>query len=383
MSTNDMPFCVNAVSSKQIGFRILALTMDAFQRSRFVTLFLRVTRSAIDDPVRRLQLSLLVLVVLNVIGTVMYMLIEGWNAGEAFYMTVITLSTVGFGEVRDLSPAGRIFTVVLVYLGIGTATTALTNAAALALGPLLWGTIKERRMKKMIDELSNHYIVCGYGRMGRQIVRDLRERDETFVLIDSDPDLREELLEARIPHIVGNATYDEILIDAGLKRAKGLVAALNGDAFNIMTVLTARELNPRIFITARVVQVESESKLRRAGANRVVNPYQIGGHRIALSLLRPAVHDFLDQIFHFGDDRRIDIGQLHVHPNSDLDGKTIATSALRDKYNVSILALREPNGKLEITPNPNMRLQPHCELIVIGPPEAIYTLERETMRNKK
>ncbi|MEL6405030.1 MAG: potassium channel protein [Chloroflexota bacterium] len=356
--------------------------MSAFQRSRFVAFFMRFTRSALDDPVRRLQLSLLVLVVLNVIGTVMYMLIEGWEAGEAFYMTVITLSTVGFGEVRDLSPAGRIFTVILVYLGIGTATTALTNAAAVALGPLLWGTLQERRMRKMIDELDNHYIVCGYGRMGKQIIRDLRVRNESFVLIDSNAELTEELLEARIPYIIGNATHDDVLIDAGLKRAKGLVAALSGDAFNIMTVLTARELNPRIFIAARVIQVESESKLRRAGANRVVNPYQIGGHRIALSLLRPAVHDFLDHIFHFGDERSIDIGQIHVHPNSELDGKTIATSQLRDKYNVSILALREPTGKLEITPNPNMKLRPHSELIVIGPPEAIYTLERETMQNK-
>lgn len=232
----------------------------------------------------------------------------------------------------------------------------------------------------MIDKIEKHHIVCGYGRMGRQIIRDLQARNESFVLIDANPDLSDLLLEERIPFIIGDATNDDILFKAGIERARGLVAALSGDASNIMTVLTARELNPRIFIAARVVRVESESKLRRAGANRVVNPYQIGGHRMALSLLRPAVHDFLDHIFHFGDERNIDIGQIHVQPHSELDGKTIATSGLRDTYNLSILAIREPTGKLEITPNPHTKLVPHSELIVIGPPEAIYKLERETMR---
>lgn len=354
--------------------------MKTAQRTGFVATLTRISRNIIEDPIRRLQFSLLLLLLLNIIGTVMYMLIEGWSFVDSFYMTVITIGTVGFGEVQTLSPAGRVFTVILIYLGIGTATTALTNAAALALGPLLWGSLQERRMRKMIDTLEKHQIVCGYGRMGRQIIKDLRVRNESFVLIDANPNLSEMLLEERIPFIIGDATNDDVLYAAGIRQARGLVAALSGDAANIMTVLTARELNPRIFIAARVVRAESESKLRRAGANRVVNPYQIGGHRIALSLLRPAVHDFLDHIFHFGDDRNIDIGQIHVHPHSDLDGKTIATSGLRDTYNLSILAIREPNGKLEITPNPHTKLIPHSELIVIGPPEAIYQLERETMR---
>ncbi len=354
--------------------------MRSVQRTRLVSALTRLSRSAFEDPIRRLQLSLILLVVLNVIGTIMYMLIEGWTFIDSFYMTVITIGTVGFGEVQTLSPAGRVFTVILIYLGIGTATTALTNAAALALGPLLWGSLQERRMRKMIDQLSNHYIVCGYGRMGRQIIRDLLMREEAFVLVDTNQDLAETLLEERIPFIIGDATDDDVLFAAGLRRAKGLVAALSGDAGNIMTVLTARELNPRLFIVARVVRAESESKLRRAGANRVINPYQIGGHRMALSLLRPAVHDFLDHIFHFGDNRNIDIGQVMVIPHSDLDGKTLATSGLRDKYNVSILGIREPNGKLEITPNPNTRLRPHSQLIVIGPPQAIYELEKAYMQ---
>lgn len=356
--------------------------MNAQRRTRLVTYLTRLTRKAIEDPVRRLQLSLLLLLLLNFVGTIMYMLIEGWGFVDAFYMTVITIATVGFGEVEPLSPTGRVFTVILIYLGIGTATTALTNAAALALGPLLWGSLQQRRMRKMIDQLSDHYIVCGYGRMGRQIIRDLQSRQEPFVLVDSNSDLSEQLLDERIPFIIGDATADDTLYSAGLRRAKGLVAALSGDAGNIMTVLTARELNPRIFIVARVVRAETESKLKRAGANRVINPYQIGGHRITLSLLRPVVHDFLDHIFHFGDERNVEIGQVHIWPHSQFDGKTIATSGLRDQFNVSILAIREPTGKLEMTPHPNTRLVPHSVLIVIGPPQSIYHLERETMRKQ-
>ena len=349
-------------------------------RSQLIQSFRRLSRDALQDPLRRLQLSILVIIILNVLGTLMYMVVERWNFIDALYMTVITIATVGFGEVESLSPLGRFFTIILIYLGVGAATSAITNAVGLALGPLLWDSLRQRRMQQMINELSDHYIVCGYGRMGRQIIKDLEMRNEPFVLVDSNEQLREKLLEEKIPFIIGDATTDDTLYDAGLRKAKGLVAALSSDAGNVMTVLTARELNPRLFIAARAVRIESESKLRRAGANRVVNPYQIGGHRMALSLLRPAVHDFLDHIFHFGDGREIEIGQIHVQPHSDLDDKTIATSGLRSEHNVSILAIREPNGKLQITPSPNMVIKPHAELIIIGPPTAIYDLERKHLR---
>lgn len=337
--------------------------------------FRRYLRSVVDNPLERLLLSLAFLIFLNIVGTIAYMSIEGWTFIEALYMTVITIGTVGFTEVRHLSPEGRIFTIILIYLGIGTATTAITNLVSLTLGPLLWGSLQERRMKKLISELKNHYIVCGYGRMGRQIIRDLQARGEAFVLIDVNDNIRERLLEEEIPYIFADATNDDTLIEAGIERSRGLVAALNDDASNVMTVLTARELNPNLFIVARVVRAESESKLKRAGANRVVNPYQIGGHRIALSLLRPAVHDFLDHIFHFGEDRNIDIGQIPV--SAALEGKTISSSQLRDKFNISILAIRQADGQIDITPNPSTILEQGAELIIIGPPEAIYKLERE------
>lgn len=345
---------------------------------RVITWVNHITHDTLDDPLRRLQFSIVVLVVLNLMGTVAYMILENWSFADSLYMTVITIATVGFGEVRELSPAGRIFTIVLIYLGIGAATSAITNLISLAALPVLWETIRERRLRAVVENLENHYIVCGYGRMGRQIIRDLQAREEPFVLIEKNPEIAPQLVEAEIPHVIGDATHDDVLYAAGIRRAKGFVAALSSDTSNIVTVLTARELNPRLFIVARVVHMESESKLRRAGANRVINPYQIGGHRIALSLLRPAVHDFLDRIFHFGEDGAVEIGQVHVQPHSDLDGQTVASCNLRQTHSVTVLAIREPNGQLIITPEPNTRFKPHCELIVIGSPESIYELERQS-----
>lgn len=330
----------------------------------------------LSGPISRLAAALLLLAILNLCGTVMYMAIEGFTFIDALYMTVITVATVGFGEIGgELSAGGRVFTIVLIYLGVGLATTAVTNAVSLAVGPLLFESIRKRRLQNMIDEIKDHYIVCGYGRIGRQIVRDLRAREQPFVLVDSNSDHEEELLEDRIPYIIGDATDDDVLFAAGIERAKGIVAALSNDAGNIMTVLTARELNPNLFIVARAVRVESESKLRRAGADRVINPYQIGGHRMALSLLRPAVHDFMDHIFHFGDDHEIDIGQIQVVPGSRLEGLSIADSNLRNEHNVSILAVRDPNGHLEITPSPLLTIVAGMQLIIIGPPRSIYQLE--------
>lgn len=348
---------------------------------RLVSFASRYSRFALSDPLRRFQLSLLTLVALLVFGTVMYTLLsDDCSPIDALYMTVITIATVGYGETCELAAGGRLFTIVLIFMGVGAATSALTTAIGLAIGPALWESIRRRRLQQMIDEAKDHYIVCGYGRMGRQIIRDLLARGEPFVLVDFNEEMAHQLIEEKIPHVIGDATQDDTLYEAGIRRAKGIVAALNSDSSNIVTVLTARELNPRLFIVARVMQQESESKLRRAGANRIVNPYQIGGHRIALSLLRPAVHDFLDQIFHFGEGRDIEIGQLFVRSYSQLEGKTVATSGLRDTHNVNILAIREPTGNLTLTPAPHTEIKMNSDLIVIGPPEAIYELERKYSR---
>ena len=269
------------------------------------------------------------------------------------------------------------FTIILIVLGAGVATTAISNAVGIVMGPRLWLSIRIQTMEHKVEQLKDHYIVCGYGRMGRQIVGDLMNRSEPYVLIDSNDDLEEVFLERDMPYVIGNATMDETLIRAGVERAKGLVAALDTDPDNVMTVLSARELNPKLFIVARVSRSESESKLRRAGANRVVSPYQIGGHRISLALLRPSVNDFLDRIFHFEHGMDIDIGQLYVYEGSDLAGKTVVDSGLRKSYNINILAIQTPSREIVITPNINTPIEIGSTLIVIGPPRYIYNLEKE------
>ncbi len=331
-----------------------------------------------SDPIRRFQVSLLGLVFLILFGTLAYMNLEGMAWIDALYMTVITIATVGFGEVQVLSPQGRLFTIFLILLGVGVATTVISNAFSIIVGPLLWSTLEQRRMKQKVEQLDEHYIVCGYGRMGRQIVRDLRARGESFIVIDADAELEPVLLETSTPYIIGSAMDDDILFEAGISKAKGIVAALSDDASNVMTVLSARELNPKIYIVARVVRSESESKIRRAGANEVINPYQIGGHRMALSLLRPAVHDFLTHIFNFGAEHQpVDVGQIYVSDHSRLKGHTVATCGLRGEYGVNILGILEANGELSITPHPNTPISIGATLIVIGNPDAIYKLEQK------
>ena len=231
-------------------------------------------------------------------------------------------------------------------------------------------------MEEYLRVIEKHYVVCGYGRMGRQIIRDLRARKAHFVVIERDEMIREELLEENIPFIIGDGTQDDILLEAGIQRAVGLVSALNSDADNVMTVLSAREINPKIFIVARASTSSAESKLRRAGANRVVSPYQIGGHRLALALLRPAVHDFLNLIFNVSDEiDDMDVGQVHIQPDSSLVGVTIAQANLRQSHNVSILAVQKVNGEFTMNPHTQYVIQPGETLIVIGPPEAIYRIE--------
>jgi voltage-gated potassium channel len=331
----------------------------------------------LSDPLHQLQLSLFVLVMLVVFGSLGYVVIEGMSAVEALYMTVITLSTVGFREVRPLSTGGQLFTVALIMLGLLLVTWAVRNAAEVALGNNLFLSVRRRRMKERIARASDHYLVCGYGSLGRQIVRDLLARGEQFVVIDEDAGIEEELLEEEVPVLLGDATQDDTLLGAGVERARGLVAALGTDADNVLTVLTARELAPSLLIVARAATEGSESKLRRAGADRTVIPDTIGGHRLAIALVRPAVHDFMSRIFHVGDQIDVDVGQVTVREGSALAGQTLSTCDLRSQWNVTILAIETPQQAFLLTPPAGHRLAAGETLIVIGPAESIYMLEAQ------
>jgi voltage-gated potassium channel len=330
----------------------------------------------IEDPIRRFQFSLLVLLLLLAGGTMGYMTLERMDFIDALYMTTITVATVGFSEVHPLSHVGKIYTIGLIVLGVGAAAWAISSGIEIVLDRKLWHTVQRRNLERHLMKLENHYIICGYGRIGRQIVRDLQARAIPYVVIDSQADLEQELLDENVAHIMGDATLDEVLQRGGITRAQGLVAAINSDAGNVLTVLSARGLNPDLLIVARAMNEASERKLIRAGANRVVSPYSIGGHRLALALLQPSVDDFFQQVFNL-EDLTADIGQVAVHEGSPLAGQTIGDSDLRKIWNLTILAVRHADGSFTTSPDASHRLQPEETLIVIGNPTAIYQLAVE------
>lgn len=333
-------------------------------------------RAVLNEPLRRFQLSLLILVLLVAAGSAGYMLLEGASWLDALYMTVITLATVGYRESVVLHPAGQLFTIGLIVLGVGVGAWAATNAIEVMLGQTFWVSVQRRRMERTLEQIGDHYIVCGYGRLGQRIVRDLEAQGEQLVIIEQAHEPEEQLLERGIPHIIGDATLDDVILRAGVERARGLVAALDSDANNVLTVLTARELNPRLLIVARANTETSESKLRRAGANRVVTPEAIGGHRLTLALLRPVVHDFFSRIFSYGvGEMDVDVGQLVIPADSPFAGQTVAGCDLRRMRNVSILAVQLSDGEFVLNPQAQRTIEPGETLILIGPAEAIYELE--------
>ena len=332
-------------------------------------------RAASRDPIGQLVTSLLVLVVIIALGTLGYVVLEGWTWSEGLYMTLITVATIGYGEVRPLDAAGRAFTMVLIVFGVGAVAWAFTRAFEVTLGDAFWSSVRKQRMKDMISRLGEHYIVCGYGRLGWRIVQDLQARGEQFVVVDSSDEAELRLKQDGFPYVRGDATLDETLLAAGVTRARGLVSALDTDASNVLTVLTARGLQPSLLIVARSNTEASESKLHRAGADRVVTPESIGGHRLALALLRPGVHDFLNRIFSFRPDLGTDVGQVTVRENSPFMGQTVASCDLRRVRNVSILGVQLEGGEFVLNPDPERTIGASETLIVIGPADAIYELE--------
>ncbi|MEO5509808.1 MAG: NAD-binding protein [Longimicrobiales bacterium] len=332
-------------------------------------------RHLLGDPARQLQLSLLLLAGLTAGGTLGYQLLTNGSLVDSLYMTVNTLTTTGFRESVPLDTAGQLFTIVLLIVGVGVAAWAITNAIEVMLGQTFWVSVQRRRMRELLMDLREHYIVCGYGRLGRQIVRDLQARGERYLVIERSPEQEESLLELHIPHVIGDATHDDILERAGVARAKGLVSALDEDGANVLTVLSARELNPDLLIVARANSETIEAKLRRAGADRMVTPEAIGGHRLALALLRPAVHDLFSSIFNPGEAPDIDVGQLTIAQNSAFDGRTLADCDLGAEDNLTVLAIRSHGGEFSLTPSRDRRIAAGDVMIVIGPASAVYKLE--------
>ena len=294
--------------------------------------------------------ALVVLGALVAVGTIGYHTLEDMTILDALYMTVTTISTVGFGEVHPLSPRGRTFTIGLILFGVSTMAWAAESMVAALLEDHIRHAWWRRRMDRVIDRISNHYIVCGFGRMGAQIGRELTRRELAFVVIERDPVVLEMLRANGVLHIEGDATSDSILLTAGVAHARGLATALSGDADNALVVISAKGLNPYLQVVARASSREMEEKLLRAGADRVVTPYTIGGQRMALGLLQPAVNEFLNSVV-FDAEKHTELGEIEVREHSEFVGKTLRESRLRERWGAIVVAIKHQRGEFILSPS--------------------------------
>lgn len=328
-------------------------------------------------PRRSLLLTALgALVALNTVGTLGYMLIAGMSFIDALYMTVITLSTVGYREVQPLDTAARVFTMVLIVTGLGIVFYSASLVARDVIEGEIRRTLGRRRVQRQIAHMADHFIVCGYGRMGRIVCKELAAKPAAFVVVERDPDALRNLEEDQFPCVEGDATEDTILIEAGIQRARGLVAALSTDSDNVYVVLSARELNPNLLIVARAEDDRSERKLLHAGATRVVSPYVIGGHRMAHSLLRPAVLDVIDLATHYRS-IELQIEEVSVAKGGFGDGLSVRDSGIREALGIIVIAIKKPSGEMLFNPAADVRLEAGDRLVVMGQTNSLRELERK------
>ncbi|RMI25482.1 MAG: potassium channel protein [Calditrichaeota bacterium] len=329
--------------------------------------------------VRQIRTALLILALVILAGTTGYMLIEGWAFLESFYMTIISITTTGFAEVRPLSPAGRLFTVGVIIAGFSTIAYIGGRAAQLLIeSRIFW----RRRVNRKIGELQGHYIVCGFGRLGKQIAEELHALNQPFVVIEKDPARIDDIAAAGYLFINGDATQDEVLQTAGIDRAAGLIAVLPSDADNVFATLSAKVLNPRVFVVSRAIEDGTEIKLMRAGADRIVNPYEIGASRMVHMLVRPAVVDFMDIVYHKkGVDLHLE--EIAVNENSPLIHKSLAESSIRQTLNIIIVAIFRQDGRFIYNPTSTEKILPGDRLIAIGASDSLASLANLCAQGEK
>jgi voltage-gated potassium channel len=321
---------------------------------------------------RRLLGGVAALLTIIAVGVIGYTFIEGWKFLDALYMTIITITTVGYFEVHPLSTAGRIFTIFLIVGGVGGAFYTLVSIVQYVVEGHFGTTLGRRRMKTRIAQLKEHFILCGFGRVGEEIARTFKEEGISFVVIDNRPDCIARLTPTEYLYVEGDATSDEVLREAGVERARGLVSAVGTDADNIYITLSARGLRPDLFILARSSSEEAVTKLQRAGADRIVSPYSIGARRMAMLALRPAVADFIDTVVS-GRDREMQLENVDIGKNPRLVGLTV--KAAHNQTGITILAIQKKN-KLMTNPADEEAIEEDDRLIVIGTKQQLAALEK-------
>jgi len=302
-------------------------------------------------------------------GAVWFALVEGYSIVDALYMTIITISTVGFKEVHPLDASGRMFTVLLIIFGLMVLTYTLGSLGALIVEGALQKFIGRQRMMRDIENMAGHYIICGHGRMGSILCLELVGEGVPFVIVENDAAQAEALAAKGYKVVEGDATQDEILVSAGLNRAKGLVAVLSRNEDNLYVTLSAREMcrgaNPDLYILSRATGQKAAQKIYRAGADRVISPYIIGGMRFVQALLRPSVYDFVDVVTQSGG---LDLmfEEITIGVGSGLDGVAVRDSNIRADYDVIVIAIKKPSGEMAFNPGPDNILEADDVLITLG-----------------
>jgi voltage-gated potassium channel len=320
----------------------------------------------------KLLLSAILIILINAFGTIGYMVMEGWNFRDSLFMTVITLTTVGYAEVHELSPTGEYFTIVLLIGGVGIILYVLATEARVIFEGELQDVFGRRRLEKKIKGLKDHYIICGYGRMGRIVARELKAKGVEAVVIEKEPVSRVD--NGDILLFEGDATNEEVLKNVGIDKAKGLVSVLPTDAENLYAVLSARELNPRFFVLARASDEGAEQKMLRAGATRVVSPYLTGGLKIAHTILKPAVMDFIEFATRAGN-IEIQMEEVPVQNDSKLVGITLDESGIGRDLGVIVVAIKNKERVMQFNPTSKTIMQEGDTLIALGEVSKLSELE--------
>jgi len=315
-----------------------------------------------------------ILIIFIVLGSLGYVWIEDWDFFDSLWMTVITLTTVGYGEVRPLTQAGRAYSMVLMLAGIGIMFYIVTGLAKIIVEGEIRDALGKRKLQKHIQKLHHHYIICGFGRIGEIIARQLKERHIPFVVVENQPELVAGLEEAGYDILVGDATKEEVLLEAGIERAKGLITVVSSDANNVYITLTARSLNPDLFIGARAAESGSEQKLLRAGADRVESPYELGGRKMAQTILRPNVVTFLELAMK--EDVDLSMEEIPVASTSSLVGMALKDSGIRQKLNTIIVSIKRANGDMIFNPSPGTQIEAGDTLIALGVRQQLEVLEQ-------
>jgi voltage-gated potassium channel len=318
----------------------------------------------------RFRFPFLLLFAALVFGTLGYHLIEGWGFLDGLYMTITTLTTVGFREVNPLSTGGRVFTMVLILAGVVTLFTSIAIVAELIIQGTLSEPLRRRRMERRIEALRNHFIICAYGRVGRAAADEFKEQGEQYVIVEAQEQLERLMAEHGAPYIVGDPSVEAILHDAGIDRAKGLVSAVDSDAVNVYITLTARTLNPKLYIVARASAPESVDQLYRAGADRVVSPYTLSGKQMASLALHPSVVEFIDMVT-VAPNMRLE--EIVVRRGSALDGKTVGTAS-NERGDVTILAVKKQGAELVPSPSADIVLGAGDLVVALGPAKVLGEL---------